>query len=93
MEFYFQFQQLFPHLCLAALRTHLLVIQQEPSSSLTEEEKNQYEFYRRTASVDLTHLAEFAHMQSQLFTRTQLRSIDRLCEQANQYYDQDMSFH
>ncbi|UJR07667.1 hypothetical protein I4U23_011953 [Adineta vaga] len=86
-------QQLFPHLCIAALRTHLAVIQQQSNSSLSEEEKNQYEFYRRTASTDLTHLAEFAHMQSQLFTRTQLRSIDRLCEQANQYYDQDMSFH
>ncbi|CAF0972219.1 unnamed protein product [Rotaria sordida] len=86
-------QQLFPHLCLAALRTHLLVIQHGTSSNLTEEEKHQYEFYRHTASIDLTHLAEFAHMQSQSFTRTQLRSIDRLCEQANQYYDQDMSFH
>ncbi|CAF3100212.1 unnamed protein product [Rotaria sp. Silwood2] len=86
-------QQLFPHLCLAALRTHLLVIQNGTSSSLNEEEKHQYEFYRHTASIDLTHLAEFAHMQSKSFTRTQLRSIDRLCEQANQYYDQDMSFH
>ncbi|CAF4622535.1 unnamed protein product, partial [Rotaria sp. Silwood1] len=86
-------QQLFPHLCLAALRTHLLVIQHGTSSNLTEEEKHQYEYYRHTASIDLTHLAEFAHMQSQSFTRTQLRSIDRLCEQANQYYDQDMSFH
>jgi hypothetical protein len=69
------------------------VIQSGISSNLSEDEKNQYEFYRRTASIDLNHLAEFAHMQSQLFTRTQLRSIDRLCEQANQYYDQDMSFH
>ncbi|CAF2092136.1 unnamed protein product [Rotaria magnacalcarata] len=86
-------QQLFPHLCLAALRTHLLVIQHETSATLTEDEKNQYEFYRPTASSDLNHLAEFAHMQSKSFTRTQLRSIDRLCEQANQYYDQDMSFH
>ncbi|CAF1325568.1 unnamed protein product [Adineta ricciae] len=86
-------QHLFPHLCIAALRTHLAVIQQESHSSLSEEERNQYEFYRRTASMDLTHLAEFAHMQSQLFTRTQLRSIDRLCEQANQYYDEEMSFH
>ncbi|CAM4894827.1 unnamed protein product [Rotaria socialis] len=85
-------QQLFPHLCLAALRTHLLVIQHETSSTLTEDEKNQYEFYRRTASIDLNRLAEFAHMQSKSFTRTQLRSIDRLCEQANQYHDQDMSF-
>ena len=60
---------------------------------LNEDEKNQYEFYRRTASIDLTHLAEFAHMQSQSFTRTQLRSIDRLCEQANQYYNQNMSLY
>ncbi|CAF4108485.1 unnamed protein product, partial [Adineta steineri] len=86
-------QQLFPHLCLAALRTHLAVIQQGSNISLNEEEQNQYEFYRRTAPIDLIHLAEFAHMQSQLFTRTQLRSIDRLCEQANQYHDQDMEFH
>lgn len=70
-----------------------MVIQQEPNLALNDEEKEQYEFYRRTASQDLNHLAEFAHMQSQLFTRTQLRSIDRLTEQANQYYDQEMSFH
>lgn len=60
---------------------------------LTQEERNHYEFYRRTASIDLIHLAEFAHMQSQSFTRTHLQTIDRLCEQANQYHDQDMSFH
>jgi len=89
-----QLQQLFPHLCLAALRTHLLVIQQNDGTSLNDEERNQYEYFRRTASQDLIHLAEFAHMQSQSFTRTQLRSIDRLCEQANQYHhDHDMSFH
>ena len=87
-------QQLFPHLCLAALRTHLLVIQQGVTTLLNDDERSQYEYFRRTASQDLIHLAEFAHMQSQSFTRTQLRSIDRLCEQANQYHhDQDMSFH
>lgn len=92
-SFSFQLQQLFPHLCIAALRAHLAVMQQEASPSLSNEERDQYEFYRRTASTDLVQLAEFAHMQSHLFTRTQLRSIDRLCEQANQYYDQEMSFH
>lgn len=90
---FLQLEKLFPHLCLAALQTHLTVTQQETNSSLTEDEFQQYEFFRRTASADLIHLAEFAHMQSKLFTRTQLRSINRLCEQANQYQDRDMSFH
>ena len=49
--------------------------------------------------MDLIHLAEFAHMHSHSFTRTQLRAIDRLCEQANQYHhsndddDEEMCLH
>jgi hypothetical protein len=74
-----------------------VVIQRGGSTSTGDgEEREQYEFFRRRASTDLIELAEFAHMHSQTFTRTQLRAIDRLCEQANQYHndnDHEMSFH